>query len=146
MGEMPPLAGEFSVPQLVSCAKDPGGGLDKACSPGETVHMVMTRFQAMADKGLPLLSELLRVDAGRLNIPVYQSLAGEEARRVLPDGKQIGGGVDQHQAKASALMKLVENYSFHAFWKNLPIIFHDIELININKGRGKKIISARTQL
>ena len=116
----PPTGGGFSVPQLTSCLKNSDGGLDKACSPGETVRLVTARFQAMAENGLSLLSSLRRVDAGRLDIPVYLSLVGEEARHILPDRRQMGKGVDRDQAEASALMELVERYSFFAFWKRLP--------------------------
>jgi ribosomal protein S12 methylthiotransferase accessory factor len=82
--------------------------------------LLKARVQAMENRGLPLLGGLRRVEGGRLDIPVCLSLCGEEARRLLPDRRQTGMGAEDEQAEASALMKLVECYSLHAFRERLP--------------------------
>lgn len=108
------------MPRLLSCQKARSAELDKACPPEETVRTVTARLRAAADKDLRILNDLRRVDVERLNIPVYASLAGEEARRLLPDRSLTGKGASPEQAQASALMELVERYSFFSFWERLP--------------------------
>ena len=110
----------FLLPKPLACAKAASLELDKACAPGDTVSVVAERLRAMADKGLSILEEVRRTDVARLNIPVYTSLAGEEARRLMPGRKQAGKGASKEQAEASALMALVERYSFYAYWERLP--------------------------
>lgn len=100
---------------LQSCPKAYATDADKAVTPAQTVARVTELF-ATTEKGV--LGELRRIDNGRLGIPVYASMAGEAARRVMPTRKQMGKGASPEQAQASALMELVERYSFFSFWKN----------------------------
>ncbi|AGW13499.1 YcaO-like family protein [Megalodesulfovibrio gigas] len=87
--------------------------LDKAIPPAETVARVLGVLEDRA-----ILQELRRIDVGRLGIPVYLSVCGEAARGVMPTRKQMGKGSSPEQAQASALMELVERYSFFSFWDN----------------------------
>ncbi len=82
---------------------------DKVMTPEETVRRVRERLAALS---LSVLSETRRIDSGRLDIPVYISLLGADARRVVPTQKQMGKGATPVQAEASALMELVERFSF----------------------------------
>ncbi|MBR4742428.1 MAG: YcaO-like family protein, partial [Desulfovibrio sp.] len=53
-------------------------------------------------------------------IPVYMSVCGQDAKDLLSCRKQMGKGSSPAQAMASAMMELVERYSFFSFWKNKP--------------------------
>lgn len=86
--------------------------LDKVCSPEETIARVRNRFRRLH---LDILKQTLRIDSGRLDIPVYVSLCGMDAVRTIGTQKQMGKGSTPSQAEASALMELVERYSFFAF-------------------------------
>jgi len=87
---------------------------DKALSPEET----LTRFRArLAATGLDILEGVRRIDRGRLGIPVYFSVCGAEARRVIGTNKQMGKGGTPAQAQASAVMELAERFSFFSFVK-----------------------------
>lgn len=99
--------------ELKSCPKGYTADQDKALPPAETVRQVTARLTA---RGADILSEVRRVDTGRLGIPVYLAVCGEAARRVMPTRKQMGKGASADQAKASALMELTERYSFFSFW------------------------------
>ncbi|NVM20540.1 MAG: YcaO-like family protein [Desulfobacterales bacterium] len=89
--------------------------LDKLISPQETIGLVRER---LGKAGLDLLNRTVRIDTGRLDIPVYISLCGEEAVRTIGTKKQMGKGGTPEQAEASALMELVERYSFFWFIKH----------------------------
>ena len=65
----------------------------------------------------------MRIDSGRLDIPVYLSLLGVDARRVVPTHKQMGKGATPVQAEASALMELVERFSFFTYLDDGPLDF-----------------------
>ena len=82
---------------------------DKLLTPEETIRRVRDRLGAL---DLKLLQDTRRIDTGRLDIPVYLSLLGVDARRVVPTHKQMGKGATPVQAEASALMELVERFSF----------------------------------
>ena len=41
---------------------------------------------------MDILQETMRIDSGRLDIPVYLSLLGADAQRVVPTKKQMGKG------------------------------------------------------
>lgn len=103
--------------QLRSCPKAYTRDLDKCVSPRQTIERVR---QALADSGLDVLSETRRVDTGRLGIPVYLSVCGRDARRIMPTRKQMGKGSSAEQAQASALMELMERYAFFSFWEARP--------------------------
>lgn len=85
---------------------------DKAASPQETVKRATSAFN---NHDRQILSELKRIDTGRLNIPVYLSVCGEKARESMPSRKQMGKGSTPVQAQASALMELAERYSYFSF-------------------------------
>lgn len=90
---------------------------DKALLPEETLARVYERLSALS---LSILTQTTRIDNGRLGIPVYLSLCGDDARRIMPTRKQMGKGVSAAQAEASALMELMERYGFFSFWERLP--------------------------
>lgn len=94
--------------------------LDKVCSPEDTVQQVRARFAALR---LDLLKHTLRIDSGRLDIPVYTSLCGLDAVRTIGTQKQMGKGSTPAQAEASALMELVERFSFFAFLQQGRFIY-----------------------
>ncbi len=112
-------ADPISVPQLASSPKaDPE--LGKLCPPGETIRSVSARFGVMEAQGAAILADVRRVDTERLHIPVFLSQGGKEARRLMPERKQMGKGASPEQAEASALMELAERYSYYSFWERLP--------------------------
>lgn len=97
---------------LQSCPKHYTYDQDKACSPKETV----ARFhQRLRETGLDILHDIQRVDTGRLDIPVYFSICGTDALRVIGNKKQMGKGSTPEQAQASACMELAERFSFFSF-------------------------------
>jgi ribosomal protein S12 methylthiotransferase accessory factor len=91
---------------------------DKLLTPEETIRRVRDR---LAHLDLQLLQETMRIDSGRLDIPVYLSLLGVDARRVVPTHKQMGKGATPVQAEASALMELVERFSFFTYLEEGPL-------------------------
>ena len=93
---------------------------DKLMTPEETVRKVRERLAAL---DLSVLAETRRIDSGRLDIPVYISLLGADARRVVPTQKQMGKGATPVQAEASALMELVERFSFFTFIEAGPKLY-----------------------
>ena len=86
--------------------------LDKVRSPEETVRAVKMKFRELE---LDILSETVRIDNGRLDIPVYFSVCGADARALTGTAKQMGKGATPQQAEASAVMELVERFSFYHF-------------------------------
>lgn len=88
---------------------------DKIITPAETVARAKAAFASL---GAGVLAETRRIDTGRLGIPVFLSICGEEARAVMPTRKQMGKGASPEQAEASALMELAERYSFFSFWRD----------------------------
>ncbi|MCX5893844.1 MAG: YcaO-like family protein [Deltaproteobacteria bacterium] len=93
---------------------------DKSLTPEETVRKVRERLAAL---DLEILAETMRIDSGRLDIPVYISLLGADARRVVPTQKQMGKGATPIQSEASALMELVERFSFFTFIEAGPKLY-----------------------
>ena len=98
--------------KLNKCPKNYTADLDKATSPGDTVEQVK---KSLSSRGRDILQDLERIDTGRLNIPVYISRVGSYAQSVMPTGKQMGKGSSPDQARASAIMELVERYSLFSF-------------------------------
>ncbi len=96
-----------------SCPKHFTRDLDKACSPAETVARVQN---ILKQNGKQILAENRRIDTGRLGIPVFMSICGDDAKKIMPGRKQMGKGASPEQAEASALMELMERYSFFSFW------------------------------
>ncbi len=98
--------------RLQSCPKGYTLDQDKACTPEQT----LARFrERLAGVRLDILREVRRIDNGRLGIPVYFSVCGEDARRVIGNKKQMGKGSTPDQAQASACMELAERFSFFSF-------------------------------
>ena len=102
---------------LAPCPKAFSRDLDKAAIPAETLTRVRGRLKEL---DLRIVSETRRVDSGRLGIPVFLSMAGPDALRVMPVRKQMGKGASMEQAEASALMEMVERFSFFTFWQRCP--------------------------
>ena len=98
-----------------SCPKGYTRDQDKVFAPQETLARFRTRLSAC---GLDILQEIRRVDKGRLDIPVYFSVCGAEARRVIGNKKQMGKGASPEQSQASACMELAERFSFFSFLEN----------------------------
>lgn len=109
--------------RLSSCPKKHCIELDKASSPAETVARVREKLTHLP---LDILATTTRIDTGRLDIPVYLSVCGADARKIMPTRKQMGKGASPQQAEASALMELMERYAFFTFWERLP---HAPELV-----------------
>ena len=103
--------------RLAPCPKGYAFDQDKAISPADTLVHVRERLKRIE---LDILAHTRRMDAGRLNIPVYLSVCGNDARRCMPVRKQMGKGVNPQQAEASALMELIERFSFFSFWQSMP--------------------------
>ena len=88
---------------------------DKIVSPEETVARFKNRLKTV---NLDILEETVRIDNGRLNIPVYFSVCGRDALEIIGTKKQMGKGGTPSQSEASAVMELAERFSFFSFWKN----------------------------
>ncbi len=110
--------------QLQSCPKAHSLELDKAISPEKTVKQVRTKLQNLDLDILSKDKDVVRVDVGRLGIPVYLSNCGLDALQVMPTRKQMGKGASPIQAEASALMELMERFSFFSFWEEMPGCIH----------------------
>jgi ribosomal protein S12 methylthiotransferase accessory factor len=88
---------------------------DKAFTPEQTIDNFYRRIEKFDIK---ILSEVKRIDNGRLDIPVYFSVCTDEARTLTGTKKQMGKGASPAQSKASACMELAERFSFFAFKAN----------------------------
>lgn len=88
---------------------------DKILPPEETVRRFKEKLKRV---DLDLLEETIRIDSGRLDIPVYFSRCGRDAAAVTGTKKQMGKGATPQQAEASAVMELAERFSFFSFLKN----------------------------
>ena len=89
--------------------------LEKTIPPDETVR----RFKKKLKKiNLSILKNTVRIDNGRLDIPVYFSMCGHDAEDMIGTKKQMGKGGTPHQAEASAVMELAERFSLFSFYKN----------------------------
>ncbi len=85
---------------------------DKSIPPEETVGRFRERLGGL---DLDVLRETVRIDNGRLDIPVFFSLCGEDARETIGTKKQMGKGGTPAQAEASAVMELAERFSLFSF-------------------------------
>lgn len=101
--------------RLSDCFKHYTFDQDKACDPVETVRRFKDRLKNV---DLDILKEVKRIDNGRLDIPVYFSVTGKDARETIGNKKQMGKGSTPEQSQASACMELAERYSFFCFKKN----------------------------
>jgi len=88
---------------------------DKILSPQDTVK----RFREKLKKvNLDILKSTIRIDNGRLDIPIYFSICGQDAYHIIGTKKQMGKGGTPSQSEASAMMELAERFSFFSFVKN----------------------------
>jgi ribosomal protein S12 methylthiotransferase accessory factor len=85
---------------------------DKILPPEETVNRFKTKLKKI---NLDILKNTIRIDNGRLDIPIYFSTCGKDAAAVIGTKKQMGKGGTPHQAEASAVMELAERFSFFNF-------------------------------
>ena len=93
---------------------------DKIITPEETV----ARFKAkLQEVHLDILERTVRIDNGRLDIPVFFSICGQDALQVIGTKKQMGKGSTPQQSEASAVMELAERFSFFSFSKDAKNFF-----------------------
>jgi len=90
---------------------------DKTRNPEDTVRLVRERLDRLDIK---ILEKTLRIDTGRLGIPVYISLCGPDATRFTHTKKQMGKGASAAQSEASAVMELMERFSFFSYLEDHP--------------------------
>ncbi|MFH1136127.1 MAG: YcaO-like family protein [Pseudomonadota bacterium] len=102
---------------LKDCFKGYTWDQDKTVGPEITVARVREKMTAA---GIDLLHRTERIDNGRLDIPVFVSVCGRDALEVMPTRKQMGKGATPAQAEASAVMEMVERYSFYHFIGRRP--------------------------
>jgi ribosomal protein S12 methylthiotransferase accessory factor len=102
--------------RLQDCMKTYTTDQDKAITPEETIA---TFKEKLDNLDIDILKEVKRIDNGRLGIPVYFSVCGDDARAMTGTKKQMGKGASSIQAQASACMELGERFSFFTF-KNNP--------------------------
>jgi len=88
---------------------------DKVLTPEETVRRFKERLKEV---NLDILERTMRIDNGRLGIPVFFSLCGQDAHHIIGTKKQMGKGGTPQQSEASAVMELAERFSFFSFFKN----------------------------
>ncbi|MCP4022100.1 MAG: hypothetical protein GY729_09685, partial [Desulfobacteraceae bacterium] len=88
---------------------------DKIISPKETVERVKDKLKTL---DLDILSSTRRIDNGRLDIPIYFSECGADAKKIIGTNKQMGKGGTPEQSEASAVMELSERFSFFSFVKD----------------------------
>lgn len=110
---------EKNTIRLQECRKIFTTDQDKAIFPEDTVKIFKEKLSHLK---LDILKEVKRIDNGRLGIPVYFSVCGEDARAMTGTKKQMGKGASEIQAQASACMELGERFSFFTF-KNNPANF-----------------------
>ena len=85
---------------------------DKIVPPEKTVERIKKKLDEV---DLDILKGTLRIDNGRLDIPIYVSVCGDDAKAVTGTKKQMGKGATPNQAEASAVMELAERFSFFTF-------------------------------
>jgi ribosomal protein S12 methylthiotransferase accessory factor len=101
--------------RFTSCPKTYTVDQDKAIRPEKTLEHFYARISSLDMK---ILAEVRRIDNGRLDIPVFFSVCGEDAQALTGTKKQMGKGASPVQAEASACMELAERFSFFAFKDN----------------------------
>src|SRR5210317_1515604 len=88
---------------------------DKARTPEQTIENFYQRLEMFDIK---ILSEVKRIDNGRLDIPVYFSVCTEEAQALPGTKKQMAKGASSIQSKAAACMKWPDLFFFFSFKAN----------------------------
>ncbi|MDR0476345.1 MAG: YcaO-like family protein [Desulfobulbaceae bacterium] len=97
---------------LQSCRKTFTTDQDKARRPEETLANFYNQISKLPIK---IVHEVRRIDNGRLGIPVYFSVCGDDAQALTGTKKQMGKGASPAQAEASACMELAERFSLFSF-------------------------------
>lgn len=95
---------------------------DKIKAPDETIESFKNKLKTL---DLDILESTVRIDNGRLGIPVYLSRCGKDASAIIGTKKQMGKGATPSQAEASAVMELAERFSFFSFCGNPVNFFHE---------------------
>ncbi len=103
--------------EIRDCFKSHRHDQDKVRSPRETIEWVKDR---LAHCNMDVMAKTQRIDTGRLDIPVYISLCGRDAARFTGTSKQMGKGASPLQSEASAMMELMERFSFFSFIHQTP--------------------------
>jgi ribosomal protein S12 methylthiotransferase accessory factor len=98
--------------QFHDCFKTFTVDQDKAITPEETLKNFYAKVESLDIK---ILNEVRRIDNGRLDIPVFFSVCGEDAHALTGTKKQMGKGASPIQAEASACMELAERFSFFSY-------------------------------
>ena len=62
---------------------------DKAITPEQTLQNFYSKIESL---DLNILNEVRRIDNGRLDIPVYFSVCGDDAKALTGTKKQMGKG------------------------------------------------------
>ena len=93
---------------------------DKIFPPEVTVRRFKEKLKSV---DLDILESTVRIDNGRLDIPVFFSTCGRDAVDTIGTKKQMGKGGTPQQAEASAVMELAERFSFFSFSKNQDNFF-----------------------
>lgn len=88
---------------------------DKSLAPEETIRRFKNKLK---NCNLDILEGTVRIDNGRLDIPVFFSICGKDAKSIIGTKKQMGKGATPLQAEASAVMELAERFSFFSFHRN----------------------------
>lgn len=88
---------------------------DKIFTPEETVRRFREKLKGV---DLDILEGTVRIDNGRLDIPIYFSVCGKDSEEIIGARKQMGKGGTPQQSEASAVMELAERFSFFSFSKN----------------------------
>ena len=101
--------------RLQDCLKTYTTDQDKAIRPEDTIARFKEKLKHL---DIDILKEVKRIDNGRLDIPVFFSVCGEDAQALTGTKKQMGKGSSPIQAEASACMELAERFSFFAFKNN----------------------------
>jgi ribosomal protein S12 methylthiotransferase accessory factor len=117
------LGGDMSVQiKLNDAYKRYTKDQDKILRPEETVRRLKAKLDALK---LDILEQAVRIDNGRLDIPIFFSYCGRDAAELTGTKKQMGKGATPQQAEASAVMELSERFSFFSFAKNPANFFVD---------------------
>lgn len=90
---------------------------DKVRAPEETLTWAKERLNSLGEN---ILLKTMRIDTGRLDLPVYISLCAPEAVRLTGTQKQMGKGLTPAQSETSAVMELCERFSLYHFLNHHP--------------------------
>lgn len=100
---------------LKDCFKTFTEDQDKAITPEQTLERFYSKVKNL---DINIVAEVKRIDNGRLDIPVFFSICGDDASEFTGTKKQMGKGASPIQSEASACMELAERFSFFSFTKN----------------------------